>query len=166
MNIDIIKKYSTNCFLLTLPIMVWNIVLTNKLPKEFQSEIFWKDITVFLTYGENISRTIIFMLTLLMPMSILTNTQKKGFFLYIGGTVLYFASWLVLIYFPNCELSNNVLGFMAPAYTPLLWLLGIGLIGNSFYFNLPFRRWFFILTAIIFLIFHNFHTITIYFRTH
>jgi len=166
MNIDAIKKYSLNCFLLTLPIMVWNIVLTNKLPKDFQSEIFWKDIPVFLTYGENISRTVVFMLTLLMPLSISTITQKKGLFLYVGGTILYFASWLGLIYFPNSGWSNNVFGFMAPAYTPLLWLTGVGLIGNSFYFNLPYRRWFFILTSFIFLIFHNFHTITIYFRTH
>lgn len=166
MNIDSVKKYLLNCFLLTLPIMVWNILLTNKLPPAFQSEIFWKDIPTCLTYGENISRTIVFMLTLLMPLSISTSTQKNGLFLYIGGTILYFASWLALIYFPHSSWSNNIIGFMAPAYTPLLWLIGIGLIGNSFYFNLPYRRWFFILISIIFLIFHNFHVIKIYFRTH
>ena len=166
MNIATIKKYLLNCFLLALPILVWNIFLTNKLPKDFQSEIFKKDIPVFLTYGENISRTAVFMLTLMMPLNILTITQKKGLFIYIGGTILYFASWLALIYFPHSDWSNNIFGFMAPAYTPLLWLIGIGLIGNSFYFNLPYRRWFFISTSIIFLIFHNFHTITIYFRTH
>ena len=166
MNIDTIKKYSLNCFLLTFPILVWNIVLTNKLPKDFQPEIFWKDIPAYLTYGENISRTVVFILTLLMPISISTIIQKKGLFLYLGGTIVYFASWLGLIYFPNSGWSNNVFGFMAPAYTPLLWLTGIGLIGNSLYFNLPYRRWFFISTSFIFLIFHNFHTITIYFRTH
>ena len=166
MNIDTIKKYSLNCFLLTLPIMVWNIVLTTKLPQDFQPEIFWKDIPAFITYGENISRAVVFMLTLLMPLSIMTTTQKRGLFLYLSGTILYFASWLVLIYLPESGWSNSIFGFMAPAYTPLLWLIGIGLIGNSFYFNLPYRRWFFVLTSIIFLIFHNFHTMTIYFRTH
>jgi hypothetical protein len=59
-----------------------------------------------------------------------------------------------------------MLGFMAPAYTPLLWLSGIGLIGNAFYFNLPYRRCLFIFTSLVFLSFHNFHTLTIYFRTH
>lgn len=166
MNTGSVKRYLLNCFLLTLPILVWNIFLTNKLPKDFQSEIFKKDIPVLLTYGENISRTVVFMMTLLMPLSILTTTQKKGLFLYICGTILYFISWLALIYFPGSVWSNNVFGFMAPAYTPLLWLTGIGLIGNSFYFNLPYRRWFFILLTIVFLIFHNFHTYTIYFRTH
>ena len=166
MNVESLKKYSLNCFLLTLPIMIWNIVLTNKLPKEFQPAIFSKDIPALLTYAENISRTFVFILTLLMPLCISKLTQKRGLILYVGGTLLYFISWLVLIYFPDSRWSNNVFGFMAPAYTPLLWLTGIGLIGNSFYFNLPYRRWFFILTAIIFLVFHNFHTMTIYFRTH
>lgn len=164
MNIEIIKKYLLNCFLLTLPIMIWNIVLTNKLPQEYQSEIFWKDIPAWLKYAENISRTLIFILTLLMPLNISTLKQKRGFILYLGGTILYFVSWLILICFPDSRWSSNIFGFMAPAYTPLLWLTGIGFIGNSFYFNLPYRRWFYILTVIIFLIFHNFHTMTIYFR--
>jgi hypothetical protein len=146
--------------------MIWNIVFMDKLPHEYQPEIFWKDIPVWLKYAENISRTLIFILALLMPLSISTLTQKRGVILYLGGTLLYFVSWLVLIYLPDSNWSNNIFGFMAPAYTPLLWLTGIGLIGSSFYFNLPYRRWFFISTAIIFLVFHNFHTMTIYFRTH
>ncbi len=166
MNIDTVKKYFINCFLLTIPILVWNLVMANKLPKDFQPEIFWKDIPSFLTYGENITRTVVFIFTLLMPLSISTMTQKRGLFIYVGGTILYFASWLVLIYFPNSAWSNSILGFIAPAYTPLFWLIGIGLIGDSFYFNLPYKRWFFILTSIIFLIFHNLHTITIYYRIH
>ncbi len=166
MNIDTIKKYLHNCFLLTLPILIWNIVLADKLPKDFQPNIFWKDILAWLTYGENISRALVFMLILLMPLSISTLTQKRGLILYVGGVIVYFISWLVLIYFPETRWSNNIFGFLAPAYTPLLWLTGIGFIGNSFYFNLPYRRWFFILIVIIFLIFHNYHTMTIYFRTH
>ena len=72
--------------------MLWNLFLTKKLPKAFQSEIFWDDIPSFLTYGENISRIIVFNLTFLMPLSILTSTQKKGLFLYLSGSILYFAS--------------------------------------------------------------------------
>jgi len=146
--------------------MLWNVFLTKELPKAFQPEIFWDDIPSFLTYGENISRIIVFILTFLMPLSILTSTQKKGLFLYISGSMLYFASWLLLIYFPDSGWCNSILGFMAPAYTPFLWLTGIGVIGNSFYFNLTYRRWQFIGTSIVFLTFHNFHTLTIYFRTH
>jgi len=146
--------------------MLWNVFLIKKLPKAFQPEIFWDDIPSFLTYGENISRIIVFILTFLMPLSILTSTQKKGLFLYISGSILYFASWLILIYFPDSGWSNSILGFMAPAYTPFLWLTGIGLIGNSFYFNLSYKRWQFIGTSLVFLAFHNIHSLTIYFRTH
>lgn len=146
--------------------MVWNVALTKDLPQGFQPETFWKDIPVFLKYAENISRTVVFMLTLLMPFRIETNTQKKGLFIYIGGIIIYFASWLALIYFPDSGWSNHLVGFTALAYTPLLWLTGIGLIGNSFYFRLPFRRWYFISASVIFLIFHNIHAITIYCRIH
>jgi len=166
MNIYTIKQYLLNCFILTVPILLWNILLANKLPKDFQPEIFWKDIPTYLTYGENISRTLVFILTLMMPLCISTLTQKRGLLLYIAGTVLYFASWIVLITFPNSGWSNSLIGFTAPSFTPLFWLIGIGLIGNSFYFSLPFKRWFFISTSIIFLIFHNFHTFTIYHRIH
>ena len=161
-----IRGISLNCFLLTAPILVWNIVLANQLPKAFQPDIFWKDIPIYLTFPENISRYEIFMLMFLMPLSISSNTQKKGLFLYLVGTIIYFASWLVLIYLPEGGWSNNFMGFMAPAYTPLLWLIGIGMIGDSFYFKLPYRRWMFISASILFLIFHNLHAVTIYFRTH
>lgn len=166
MSLKTIKKYATNCFVLTIPIMIWNMVLTNQLPKYFQPEIFWKDIPTLLTYGENISRAMVFMLAFLMPLRISTPTQKKGLYIYLGGVLLYFASWLVLILFPDSEWSNSSMGFTAPSYTPLLWLIGIGLIGDSFYFNWPFRRWFFISISILFLLFHNFHAFTIYQRTH
>lgn len=161
-----IKKYLLNCFLLTLPIMAWNMLLTNRLPEAFQPDIFWKDIPAFLTWGENISRALVFMFTLLMPLRIVTHVQKSGLILYVAGTIIYFASWLVLIYLPDSAWSNSILGFMAPAYTPLLWLLGIGLIGDSFYFNWPYRRWYFMLISIVFLSFHNYHTMLVYFRTH
>jgi len=144
--------------------MVWNIIFADKLPTAFQPEIFWNNISPFLTYGENISRSILFIISFLMPLRVSTIAQKRGLVIYLIGTLLYFASWIALIYFPTCDFSNSILGFTAPAYTPLLWLFGIGLIGNSFYFELPFRHWFFISAATIFLIFHNCHTVIIYCR--
>jgi hypothetical protein len=164
MKAGTIKKYSFNCFLLMLPIISWNLVLTQKLPKNFQSEVFWNNIPAVLMYGENISRIIVFLLTFLMPLSVSTPKQKKGIFLYTGGTVLYFTSWLILINFPNSAWSNSVWGFMAPSFIPLLWLTGIALTGNSFYFNLPYRRWIFVAISLVFLIFHNLHTSIVYCR--
>lgn len=117
-------------------------------------------------YGENSSRILVFALTLLMPLRILTRAQKTGLFLYLGGITIYFISWLALIYFPDSVWSTSLPGFSAPAYTPFFWLMGIGLIGDSFYFNLRYTRFYFLLASILFLLFHNVHTITIYYRTH
>ncbi|WP_428665584.1 hypothetical protein [Runella sp.] len=163
---SLIRKYFYNCFLLTLPILIWNLALTNSLPKTFQPEIFWNTIPLFLAYGENTARTVVFILTLFMPLHIVTPTQRKGLLIYVSGLLIYFISWLLLIFFPSSAWSNSIIGFSAPAYTPLLWLTGIGLMGNSFYFSLPYKRWIFLTVSVIFLVFHNLHTCLIYYRTH
>jgi hypothetical protein len=161
-----IKEYVLNCFLLTIPILLWDYMFTERLPKAFQPEIFWKDIPSFIAHIENASRLIMFVFICFMPLKIVTPIQKKGLVLYVIGTLLYFASWLMLMYFPNSIWSKSVLGLLSPAYTPLIWLIGIGLIGKSLYFNIPFKRGLYFLVVGIFLIFHNWHTYLIYFRTH
>ena len=165
MKFQIFKKYLFNFFLLTIPILVWDYIFTDKLPKAFQPEIFWKAMPSYITNVENISRLIMFIFISLMPLKIKTNAQKKGFVLYVVGTLLYFISWLMLMYLPNSTWSISVFGLLAPAYTPLFWLIGIGFIGDSLYFNISYKRWLYFLIVIIFLIFHNWHTYLIYFRT-
>jgi hypothetical protein len=160
------RHYFANCFLLILPILVWNIALQSKLPEVFQQETGWQNSAFLLTAGEAISRIIVFALTLLMPLRISTGKQRAGLCLYSGGVALYFISWLPLIYFPDGKWSSSLAGFSGPAYTPLLWLTGIGLLGDSFYFNLPFKRSYFFSSSIVFLLFHNVHTIMIYYRMH
>ena len=161
-----IKAYFINCFLLTLPILVWNMALANQLPEPFQPATFGFNIPWIVSIGENIFRTIIFLLAALMPLSIKSKTQQWGIALYSVGTLLYFSSWLVLMYYPNSAWSHSHAGFFAPAYTPFLWLMGIGLIGERYYFELHFRRWVFIALSIIFLVFHNLHTLIIFNRIH
>ena len=163
MNFKNIQKYVFNCFLLTIPILVWDYLFTDKLPKAVQSENFRKEIPVYIIQFENISRLLMFVMISFMTIRIVKPIQKKGLVLYILGTLLYFASWLILMYLPNSEWSKSVLGLLAPAYTPLFWLIGIGLIGFSYFFNIPFKRWLYFLIVIIFIIFHNWHTYLIYF---
>ncbi len=104
------------------------------------------------------------MLAMLMPLNITTTSQRRGLVLYVIGTLSYFCSWIALINWPNSAWSAHPLGFLTPAYTPLFWLLGIGMIGNSFYFHLPFRKKYFIGLIILFLTFHVFHAVLIYNR--
>lgn len=133
-------KYFLNCFLLTIPILLWDYIFTDKLAKAFQLEIFWKNIPSFITYAENISRLIMFVFISFMPLKIITNKQKNGLLLYVVGVLPYFVVWIILMYLPNTEWSISVLGLLAPAYTPLFWLVGIGYIGDSLFFKIPYNR--------------------------
>jgi len=151
------KKYLLNCFLLTLPIMLWNILLTDKLPAVYQPEIFWYNIPTWVAYGENISRGLVFLIAFLMLLPTQKLHQKPGFWIYLIGLVVYLISWILLIEYPDGAWSRSLLGFAAPAYTPLIWLTGIGLIGNSFYFKISYRTWYFMLVSMVFVGFHCWH---------
>lgn len=159
-------RYALNCFVLTMPIILWNIVFIEKLPEPFQPEVFWSNIPTVVAYSESISRLLILILLAFIPITLSNKLQKVGFALYLIGVCLYFAAWINLIYFPKSVFSNTIAGFMAPAYTPIIWLLGIGLIGKSYYFNMPFSRWPYLILMSIFLLFHNYHTFIIYYHTH
>ena len=156
-------KYLLNCFVLTIPILVWNILLTDKLPKTTKPEILIQNIDPFIIYAENIIRIVVFTMMAFMPIKISKAIQWQGLLLFFFGTLVYFASWLFLIYYPDSLWSKSSLGILSPAYTPALWLIGIGLIGDTFYVNLPYKRWVFISLIIIFLVFHNIHSYKIYF---
>ena len=51
--------------------------------------------------------------------------------MYALGVLVYFASWLPLIYSSAAAWSKSAAGLLAPAYTPLIWLAGIALVGGS-----------------------------------
>jgi hypothetical protein len=144
--------------------MVWNGLFSSKLPRSYSTEVFDKDIPAFLSAGENVFRLFVFILPLLMPLKVETETQKLGLSLYIIGTVVYFLSWLAQIYIPQSAWSLSAFGFLAPAYTPLIWLTGIGFIGSTLYFASPYQSWMYIALATVFVSFHLSHATTIYFR--
>jgi hypothetical protein len=157
-------NYILNCILLLLPITAWNAIFASKLPRAYSAEIFEKNISPLIMNGENIARLLVFILPLLMPLRIETQSQKLGLWLYIVGTAIYFLAWLAQIYFPQSTWSLSAFGFLAPAYTPLIWLTGIGLIGSTFFFASPYRSWMYILTSIVFIGFHLSHVLTVYLR--
>ena len=161
---DSLMSYLLNCLLLLLPIMAWNLIFASKLPWAYSEEVFSKNIPSFIASGENIFRLIVFILPVLMPLRIEMQSQKFGLWLYIAGTAIYFVSWLAQMYFPQSAWSLSAWGFLAPAYTPLIWLVGIGLIGSAFYFSSPYRSWMYIITSVVFLGFHLSHALTVYLR--
>lgn len=159
-----IWKYISSCLLLMVPPVAWNFLLADKLPPAFQPGIFLKDIPWLLSYGENTLRISLFVLAALMPLSIRTKIQQTGWIIYLTGLILYCLSWLPLVYQPENTWRVHVISFLAPAYTPLLWLTGIGLIGYRFYFRMRYRRWLFLALSLLFTVFHCVHTYLIYDR--
>jgi hypothetical protein len=159
-------KYLISCGLLLLPAALWNIALFDQLPPAFAASIFERDIPLPLAIIEKTVRVIIFTLPFAMPLEFDTPVQRRGIFIFIIGTLIYFASWLTLIFWPTSAWAMSRLGFMAPAYTPALWLFGLALAGQRLFWSNLYRWWYYLLIAGIFLAAHNAHTALVYSRMH
>jgi hypothetical protein len=149
--------YVWNCFWLMFPVLFLNILFARRLPPRYQPAIFSHEIPRWIQVPENIFRIGTFLLPLLMPIQIVTSLQKFGIALYVAGLLLYFSSWAMQMRHPQSAWSRSRLGFMAPAYTPGVWLTGIALIGDSFYLSLGRATCIYLVVAISFLLFHNLH---------
>lgn len=156
--------YLINCSLLLIPIFLWNIFLFDLLPVGYSGEVFDHDIPNIIRYGENGLRVIIFGLPLIMILSLRNRIEKNGLILYLFGILVYFASWLALIIYPESNWSHSFLGFMSPAFTPLLWLMGIGIIGNRSFIKIRQLSLIYILFAILFVCLHSAHAYIVFQR--
>ena len=156
-------KYLRNLFVCIVPVLIWNAVFLNKLPEVYLTD-FWKDIPPLVAFGENIFRSIVILLPLLMPLTINSPRQMYGLAIYITGILIYASSWLMQIYFPMSQWSQSLWGFLAPSYTPFIWLFGIGRMSKSLYIPSPYKPWHYYLVSLLFLIFHNAHAYLIYLR--
>lgn len=164
MRLKKIWKYFFNCFLLLIPVFIWNLVFINYLPKGYTPSFFWKDIPVVIGTTENILRIIVFLIPLIMVFSIKTKQQKIGFIIYLIGIAVYFLSWIVQIYFQQNSWSISQIGFMAPAYTTLIWFVGIGLIGKDSFLKIPYMSAIYVCLSTVFVIFHSIHCYIVFQR--
>ena len=154
-------KYLVNCFLLLLPVFLWNIALFSKLPKGYTEEV-WDNVPSWLNTIEYILRTLAYLLPLLLIFSLQTKTQKIGFGLYLAGLLIYFSSWLLQIYYPHSNWSTSIIGFMALAFTPIIWLIGIGIVGQQSFVDIPQIRTIYFILSIAFVIVHTYHSYLAY----
>ena len=116
-------------FLLTLPILAMNLALFARLPATYQPDVFNADIPPLLRWSENGLRITLFALMAFLPMSA-PRTARRGWALFLIGVTVYLVSWLALILAPSSSWSTSWMGFTAPAWSPALWLVGIGLIAQ------------------------------------
>ncbi|MEM9671797.1 MAG: hypothetical protein ACFB15_22550 [Cyclobacteriaceae bacterium] len=157
-------KYLINCFWLLIPLFVWNIVFISRLPCSYAPATFWKDIPPLIGTTENIARMLVFTLPVLMQFSLKTPVQKAGLSIYLLGLVLYFASWLLQIYFLQSDWSRSLWGYTAPAYTTIIFFVGISLIGQTSWVKLPGISVIYLVVSIIFVVVHTAHSYLVFQR--
>lgn len=150
-------RYLVNCFLLMVPLLAFDALFANRLPAAYQAAR-WNDVPVQLAVAENTLRLTVMLLSLLMPISFSGLVQRTGAVLYAAGVAAYVAAWMMQISRPHAAWSTGLAGFLAPAWTPALWLAGIGLIGAQP--SIPhawYVPWIYLGAAAAFLTLHNLH---------
>jgi hypothetical protein len=123
------RKILTNGFLLLIPIFVWNLLFYAKLPLAGYTND--EPVARWLIVAETILRIVVFTFPLLLTMRLETPMNKLGLFLYLFGCLIYFSAWLVEIYAPETAVADHPFIILAPYYTPLIFMCGIGLMGSS-----------------------------------
>ena len=161
-----VRDYAVSCGLLMIPIVLWNLALIGCLPPAFEPREFERDIPPFISYGEILFRIIIITLPFLMPLDLTTAAQRRGVVVFVGGAVVYCLAWLAVILFPQSPWSVSWVGFLAPSYTPLVWLVGLGVMGRRLYWPGPYRWWMYLWLAVGFIAFHVAHANIVYVRNY
>ncbi len=135
-----------NCLWLVLPLLVWNLLLDPHLtdPRITSDSASPK----WLLAVETTARLVLFILPILLPLQVKSLWAKSGLALYIFGTLIYFATWMPLLWMSDSAWSNSPVGLLAPRLTPFLPFLGIALIGES---------WPYGIISAIFIFFHTAH---------
>lgn len=113
-----------SCGLLIVPILIWNVVFARYLPSALATSDFNREMPHALLAGENGLRIAVMGLPFLMPLDILSAEQRRGLWLFVAGVLLYMLAWVPLMLAPESAWSTSRAGFLAPAYRPLVWLVG------------------------------------------
>ncbi len=78
MNFGAVRMYALNCFWLMVPPLLFNALFWSRLPHVYQTDVFWQAIPGWLWWGETLSRTVIILLPVLMPLRLVLRRQKIG----------------------------------------------------------------------------------------
>ena len=99
-----------NCFWLLLPIFAWNALFASRLPQQgFKSDA---GVSRSVLWAENVLRIVVFLWPLLLPLSWWDQRGRAGLAVYALGVLIYFASWLPLIYASEAAWSKSAAGLL------------------------------------------------------
>lgn len=152
-----LKKYLTNCFLLLIPVLVWNVIFRRYSPEFFHPKTYWEGVHPVIKILESILLFFVLVTPLFMPLKIKRKVQKTGLFLYFTGLAGYLLAWRPLVLYPDGSWSNDLAGFIAPALSFMLILIGIALIGDRLFFKFPYKKSIYIVISCLYILFHISH---------
>lgn len=159
-----LRRYAMNCGLLLLPILAWNAALAPRLPAPWTADIFWRNIPPALGIIENTTRIVVLAVPFFMPLELKSRVQWRGLILFGAGLILYAASWLLILVAPGSPWSSSAWISLAPAYTPLIWLSGVALLGQRLFWGSWYRWWMYLIVVAAFIAAHVLHAMLIYAR--
>jgi hypothetical protein len=106
---------------------------------------------------ETVARIITIVFSVVMAIKLDNKIGKIGLIVYIVGVLVYFCSYFIAIKIPAITFHNNFVILLAPYWTSVLWLIGIGLLGNKLFINIPYHYNAYLLISIVFAIIHSIH---------
>ena len=157
--------------LLRLSIWLWvppllaSFAFWPHLGASYQPEVFWRDIPGPLGIVENVSRIGVIVLSVFMCFGLASRHQKLGWWIYALGLGAYIGCQIAIVVAPASAWATSPAGFLAPAYTPAIWMLAIALtVKDSVFLPFAIVRPMFVLMACVFLAAHVAHASIVYFR--
>ncbi len=146
---------------LTFPPLLFSLSLMRIVPTALTPAQFNKGIPDVVVNGEIIGRVLVFAMPAFFTIGITTKTQQRGLALYLAGVMLYFLSYGTQNFFPDSAWSNSVIGFTASAFTNVFWMIGLGMLGEKFYFpaRLHYRPILYITPVVFFIALHVIHAV-------
>ena len=145
-------KFYKNCFYFFIPIILFDLIFTNYLPEQYlQTNSFT------ITLIENMLRILLIMLSIVMTVNLKDIKGKTGIGIYIIGLLLYFVSFFILINYADTRLGRNIVVQLSGYWTSIIWLFGIGLVGNKLFFKIPYHYTIYLTLSMLFGIIHTYH---------
>lgn len=150
---------------LWVPALVASFAFWPHLGAAYQPDVFWQDIPAWLGFTENAARIGVISLSALLVFERGSRNQTFGWACYILGLAAYVGCQVAIVMAPTSLWATSIFGFLAPAYTPAIWIFSIALTAErsvllQFYFV---RVWFACLAS-IFLVAHIAHASIVFTR--
>ena len=158
-----LKTISRLSILAIIPILIWNWMFYGFLPSAYQEGGGWEVFPSFLVMAESVLRIITFGLLAFMVLEVESRFQYAGLLIYYGGVILYLIVWTFQMVHPDARWSQSLIGFSALAWSPLLWLIGIGMMSKVYLKKYSILLPIYYIVATLFILVHTLHALIVFF---